>query len=110
MVLTRTVDAIADHQRLLWVAAALLYGIGDSITTVWGLSSGGVTEAGPLAAPVMELYGRYALLGIKLVVFSGFYLLWRGLRNPGRAAVPLALAIVGAAVFGWNLAVIVGIV
>lgn len=109
MVEPRAPESIADHQRLLWIAAALLYGVGDAVTTLWGLSTGGVTEAGPLAAPVMELYGRAALIGIKIVVFSMFYLLWRVLRSPGRVAVPLALAVVGGVVFGWNLAVILGV-
>jgi len=74
----------------------------------WGLSTGGVTEAGPAVAPVVELYGRYALVAVKFVVFGAFFLAWRLLRGPGRAAVPAAPVVVGAAVSLWNPTVIVG--
>lgn len=101
-------EVLAARKRLVWATALLLYGIGDTVTTFWGLSTGGVAEAGPVAAPLVEAYGRYALLGIKAVVFAGFYLAWRFLRTPGRVAVPLALATVGGVVTAWNLVVIVG--
>lgn len=100
------ISSIADSDRRVWIAAIVLYGIGDTVTTFWGLSTGGVAEAGPIAAPVIEAYGRYALLGVKAIVFPIFYLIWYVLRTPGRVAVPLALAVVGAIVTGWNLLVI----
>lgn len=97
---------LADHERALWVAAVLLYGVGDTVTTFWGLSTGGVAEAGPIAGPAMEVYGRFALLPVKAVVFGGFYLVWRSVQTSGRVAVPLALAVVGGIVSVWNLFVI----
>ena len=98
--------ALAARQRLVWAAAILLYGVGDTVTTFWGLSTGGIAEAGPVAAPLMEAYGRYSLLAVKAVTFAAFYLLWRLVRTPGRVAVPLALATVGALVTAWNLVVV----
>lgn len=99
---------LAEREREVWIAALLLYGVGDTVTTFWGLSLGGVAEAGPIARPLIDAYGRGALIGIKLVVFPTFYVVWRLLRTPGRVAVPLALAVVGAAVTLWNLVVISG--
>lgn len=93
-------------QQLLWTAAILLYGVGDTVTTLWGLSTSGVAEAGPVASPVIESYGRYGLVALKLVVVSTFYLAWRGVDSIGRAAIPLALATVGGVVSVWNLATI----
>lgn len=101
-------DALAARERQVWLAAILLYGVGDTVTTFLGLSWGGVAEAGPVAAPLMEAYGRFVLLGVKAVTFAAFYLLWRLLRTPGRVAVPLALATVGALVTAWNIVVITG--
>lgn len=101
-------EAVAERQHLLWILAVLLYGIGDTVTTLWGLSTGGVAEAGPVVAPFVESHGRWALAAVKLVVFAGFYLVWRLLRSPGRAAVPAALALVGGVVSAWNLVVITG--
>ncbi len=103
---TQTIPVVGGRDRHLWVAAVLLYGVGDTVTTFWGLSTGGVAEAGPIAGPLIDAYGRGTLLGIKAVVFPLFYLLWWLLRTPGRVAVPLALVVVGGIVTIWNLIVI----
>ena len=100
------IPVVGGNDRLVWIAAIVLYGVGDTVTTLWGLSTIGVAEGGPIAGPVIDAYGRYALLSIKAVVFPAFYLVWRALRTPGRVAVPFALALVGAVVTGWNLVVI----
>lgn len=104
-----TVPILGGNDRWIWIAAILLYGVGDTVTTFWGLSTGGVAEAGPIARPLIETYGRLALVGIKAIVFPAFYLIWRLLRTPGRVAVPFALAFVGAVVSVWNLLVIASI-
>ena len=104
----RTVPIVGGNDRLIWIAAILLYGVGDTATTFWGISTGGVAEAGPVAEPLIESYGRLGLVGVKVAVFPAFYLVWRLLRTPGRVAVPFALALVGAVVTVWNLLVILG--
>lgn len=104
----RTVPVIGGKDRQVWIAAILLYGVGDTVTTFWGLSTGGVAEAGPIAKPLIESYGRYMLLVVKGVVFPVFYLVWLYLRTPGRIAVPFALVLVGGTVTVWNLIVIAG--
>ena len=88
---------------LLWLSAVLLYGVGDTATTFWGLSVEGVGEAGPVAAFFFESYGLYSFLGVKVAVFFIFYLIWLGFRTPARTAVPLALVFVGGVVTSWNL-------
>lgn len=102
----RAVPIIGGHDRRIWIAAILLYGVGDTVTTLWGLSTGGVAEAGPVAGLFIETYGHTALVGIKAVIFPIFYAVWRFLRTPGRIAVPFALAFVGGIVTVWNLLVI----
>ena len=93
---------------MLWFVAILLYGLGDTATTYVGLSTAGVAEAGPVAGPLMEAYGRRALLAVKVVLFALFFAAWRSLRPPVRAAIPLALVVVGATVTAWNLVVVAG--
>jgi hypothetical protein len=105
----RTIPVLGGKDRQVWIAAIVLYGIGDTITTFLGVSIGGVAEAGPIAGPLMEGYGRSGLIGVKAVVFPVFYVVWRLLRTPGRVAVPLALALVGGVVTVWNLLVIASI-
>jgi hypothetical protein len=100
---------LLDRDVLLWSAALVLYGVGDTVTTLWGLSTPGVAEGGPVAGPLIEAYGGIALVGIKIALFAGFVAVWHRLRTPGRVAVPLALICVGAIVTGWNLAVILGL-
>ncbi|MFQ3283419.1 MAG: hypothetical protein ACI9TI_001243 [Natronomonas sp.] len=103
---TTTVAVVGSRDVYVWIAAILLYGIGDTATTLWGLSVGGIAEAGPVAKPLIEAYGPYALILVKTVVFASFYFAWVVLRTPGRIAVPLALALVGGVVTTWNLFVV----
>ncbi len=104
-----TVPILGGNERLLWIAAILFYGVGDTVTTFWGLSLGGIEEAGPIAGPLIDEYGRIALIGVKAAVFPLFYIVWRILRTPGRVAVPFALALVGLVVTVWNLLVITSV-
>ena len=104
---SRSVPVLGGKDRQVWIAAILLYGVGDTVTTFWGLSiGGGIAEAGPIAKPLIEGYGLYMLLVIKAVVFPVFYAAWRFVGTPGRVAVPFALALVGGLVTVWNLFVI----
>jgi hypothetical protein len=104
---SRLLAVLATHSRALWIGALVWYGIGDTVTTVWGLRlADGVGEAGPIAAPLMETYGVVSLLWIKAALFLSGYLLWTRLTTPGRVAVPLALLVVGVTVTVWNGVVI----
>lgn len=99
-------ELLIRYERELWIAAVLLYGIGDTVSTLVGLSFGGVAEAGPLAAPAMSTFGYGGLVGLKLAVFVSFGAVWSVLHTPARVAVPLALATVGGLVTVWNAVVI----
>lgn len=82
------------------------YGLGDTVTTFWGLSTPGVAEAGPIAGPAIEAHGRRSLLVIKVVLFTILFGLWSVVRTPGRVAIPLALVVVGVFVTVWNAVVV----
>ncbi len=94
---------LVDHERLLWIGAVVLYGIGDTTTTLWGLSQTNVAEIGPLVGPLIDRYGLSGLFIAKLGSFLGFGLFWYVLWKPTRVAVPLALLLVGGVVTAWNL-------
>lgn len=93
-------------ERRLWILAFVFYGIGDTVTTLFGLSTGGVAEAGPIAGPALEQFGAGGLLGVKVIIFVIFGTVWAAIDTPGRFAVPLALMVVGALVTAWNALVI----
>ncbi|TSD14752.1 hypothetical protein DP107_07215 [Haloglomus irregulare] len=97
---------LSERVGLLWVAAVLLYGVGDTVATLVGLSTASVAEGGPVAGPALEAYGPAGLIGLKTVVIGGFFIVWRLAPTPGRVALPLALVVTGGTVTGWNLFVI----
>lgn len=100
------VGVLLERERQLWLLGLVLYGVGDTVTTIWGLSDGNVAEMGPIAAPILEAHGRLSFVGVKAAVLAFFLGAWSVLRTPGRAAVPLALVVGGATVTVWNLFVI----
>ncbi|MXR52140.1 hypothetical protein GRX03_11080 [Halovenus sp. WSH3] len=103
---TGVVAAAIDNQPALWVLAVVLYGIGDTVTTLLGLHSEGVTEGGPVALFVFGQGGVPGFLLLKIGFVGTCFLVWYLVRTPGRVAIPLALAVVGAVVTCWNLFVI----
>lgn len=102
-VASRPVEHSATLHERYWVAAILLFGVGDVVTTSVGLGIGGLSEIGPFTAPLLQQYGLGAMVGLKLAAFGGFYLLWRTVPRPHCAGVPLGLALLGASVTAWNL-------
>jgi hypothetical protein len=92
-----------ENQSLLWVIAVLFYGVGDAVTTVIGVRMGNIEEVGSVALAAMELGGVLAFLGVKTAFIGACLLAWYLVVTPGRVAIPLALAVVGIGVTGWNL-------
>lgn len=100
-------DAPPTAERWLWVVAVLTYGVGDTATTLVGLESGSVAEAGPVAGSLIGAYGAPGFLLLKLCTLALFFAAWYALRSPSRAAVPLAVAVAGTLITAWNLFVLV---
>lgn len=99
-------ESLRRRQAELWLAALLLYGVGDVVTTVVGVRSADVAEAGPLATAFLDGAGVYGFVALKFALFAASFAVWRVLDTPGRAAVPGSLAVVGAVVTAWNVHVI----
>lgn len=98
--------ALRRRQRLLWVLAVALYGVGDTATTIAGLGAATVVEAGPIAGPFIERAGVGGLLLLKAGFLAVCALVWSVVRTPGRVGIPAALAVVGLVVTSWNLAML----
>lgn len=100
-------DGLSElSQPQLWVLGVVLYAGGDSVTTVLGVGFMGVSEGGPVVAPLIGQFGLAALFGAKLAVLGGSYVLWRGIRRPCRVGVPVAFVTVGLFATVWNLHVL----
>jgi hypothetical protein len=106
----RWTDSVAgvllDRTTSLWLGAVLLYGGGDTVTTLIGLRTPHVAEAGPVVGRFTGGAEIGGLLAVKIATFAGFYLAWRVLPPPGRVGIPLALSVVGGVVTLWNLLVL----
>lgn len=68
-----------------------------------GRSTGRGTEAGPVAAELVAEFGLPALIVLKLTSLGTFYLAWRLLGWPARAAIPMGVAATGVLVTVWNV-------
>lgn len=96
---------------ILWLLALLTYGVGDLVTTVWGVVyTPGIGESNPIVAALLETYGGGGFIILKLLVFLLLVLLSvRGVEDGNRfnALWPPVLAIVvGVLLTGWNLVTI----
>ena len=103
---TTVVDRLARHERGFWLAAVVWYGVGDTLTTLVGLSYTDAAEIGPIAGPAIDAHGGAGLLAVKLVLFAAAALAWSRIDRPTRVAIPVAITVVGTAVTVWNAVVI----
>ncbi|MFB6154696.1 MAG: DUF5658 family protein [Haloferacaceae archaeon] len=102
-----TFESLRRRQAELWLAALLLYGVGDGVTTVVGVRSAEVAEAGPIATTLLDGAGLYGFVALKFAFLAASFAVWWALDTPGRVAVPASLAVVGTVVTVWNVHVIV---
>lgn len=100
-------DRLAARSPHLWALTIAFFGIGDVLTTLVGLPLARVVEAGPVAGPLMSLYGTTeVMLLLKTGTVGVCYLFWRVTPAPYNIGIPLGLASLGVLVTTWNLAVI----
>lgn len=95
-----------DLEASAWVAAFLMFGVGDVVTTFVGISAFGVVENGPVAGPVVEAIGLWTLVPLKAATMAGFYALFAYVPEDYDEGIPLGLSLVGAAAVGWNSVVL----
>lgn len=89
-----------------WIAAVLLFGVGDLVTTFVGIELLGAVEGNPLPLAVLEGYGFAALVVLKGAAFGLFVALYYYAPPLYRTGIPLGLMEFGAVVVGWNTAVL----
>lgn len=97
---------------LLWGLAALAYGVGDTVTTVYGIEAAGLAEQNPLVDAALETVGLAGFVALKLVVFLGLLAISiqasRVRNHRGYYWPPAALVVVGVALTAWNGWLILG--
>lgn len=80
---------------LLWAAAILTFGVGDSITTYLGVRGDLDREANPVVRRIIGKWGWAGFATAKVVAFAAAGLLWW--LSPVGWIVPAVLALAG----GW---------
>ena len=85
-----------SNVTLLWVMAALLFGFGDTLTSVLVFSQGGY-ESNPVLAVLLSLLGRsiWAFVMVKIVVFFVLLLTAYGAKTARSWVTPLIVSVTG---------------
>ena len=96
-----------------WFAAALTYGVGDVVSTVYAvLTVPGLIEGNPVVSGILELLGLPGFVLLKLVVFLALISVSaHGGRTHDRFSYywpPVVMAGLGLLLTGWNLRLILG--
>ena len=97
----------------LWLAAALTYGVGDILSTVYAVMTvPGLIEGNPVVNTLLQNFGLSGFLLFKLLVF--FVLISisvQGARSRERLSYywpPAVMTALGVGLTGWNLRLILG--
>jgi hypothetical protein len=98
--------SLGAHRATLWVLGLLLFGAGDTVTTVVGLQSAHVVELGPLVGPVVAQFGLAGILSLKAAALGVCYTLYRLVPEPHDLGVPIGIVFLGGVVSTWNLSVL----
>lgn len=101
----RPIERLQVAETRLWGMAVAFFGVGDVVTTAVGLRTAGVYEAGIVTGILLEQYGLFSMLAVKIALLAVFFLLWRSTARPHRVGVPLGLTLLGVVVVWWNLSV-----
>jgi len=97
----------------LWVVSTATYGVGDIVTTIALVGfSDSVNEGNALLRAVIEGFGLWGLVGLKLVAFFACLTVsLYGARDADAALYygpPAMLAVVGAFTTAYNLRLLIG--
>jgi len=94
------------RDSVLWVGAILFWGLGDTLTTAVGLSSGVTREVGPVSVHVLGIGGVGLLAVFKIVCLFAAFGWWYYWPSGNRVGIPAGLALVGVSITVWNVALI----
>ena len=94
------------EQEHLWGAAVATFGVGDILTTHYGLTLDGVNEDNPVAEAFLDAGGTEAMVTVKVVVFLAAFVAYHNVPEEYADGIPLGLALLGAWVVWHNTAII----
>lgn len=95
-----------DVESGLWAAAVALYGVGDIVTTDYGLKSDAIHEGNPVAATILGIGGTPGMVLTKVVVLYVAFWAYSNAPEEHRVGIPLGLALLGGAIVLNNYQVV----
>ncbi|MFB6114487.1 MAG: hypothetical protein ABEJ58_10360 [Halodesulfurarchaeum sp.] len=105
-----SIALLSRFQLHLWVLVIVFFGFGDLITTAIGLYPGSVIEAGPVPAALIQQFGVWIIVPLKILTVGLVAVVWRLSPKSYAVGVPLGLSVFGIVVTGWNVAVLIRVV
>jgi len=98
-----------NRNSTLWLFAILTFGVGDLLTTGYGLQIG-LVENHPLYHSLpTDLVLPLAFI-VKLLVMAVFLTLYRLVPSHVRVGVPIGLSLLGTGITAWNSYLILSVV
>lgn len=98
---------LLSNTTFLWGAAAATFGLGDIVTTHYGLQQAGVEEAHPLSDLVLGVGGTPAMIAVKVVVFAvALYAAGNVVPRDWAVGIPVGLLMLGTVIVANNVNVL----
>lgn len=89
--------------RLLWIPAAIMFVIGDTMSTLAGIEHVGAVELNPLMQTVVTDYGLVGMLTVKVCALGLMYFMGSRIeRTDGHLVGSLTLLAISTLVVTWN--------
>lgn len=94
---------MTSREKWLWIIAIALFGIGDTILTLYAVNNGIFDEWNPFIAPVFAVTSPYISLPIlKLIDIAIGWFMWIKISKQNRIGVPIGFIVVGLVTTVWN--------
>jgi uncharacterized membrane protein len=93
---------MSTDYRAFWLLGIFEFVIGDIGTTIVGLSRG-YAEAHPISRVLLENFGVYGMVGMKIVVVLILFGLYRLSPEEWQRGVPIGLFVIGMSIVTWNM-------
>ncbi|AAQ13728.1 hypothetical protein [His 1 virus] len=89
-----------------WHSAIATFGIGDTVTTIIGLSMAGIYEANPAANTILGELGLFGIIAAKVLYFGLMYIIVKSMPEHSRKYGPITITVLGTLICLWNIAII----
>ena len=84
-----------NKYKWFWVIGILTYGVADLVTTFYGITVLGAIESNYLPKQLIDTYGIWIFLPVKVIVIGGLYAINTHMPHPYNLPCPILFCIFG---------------